>query len=64
MSLPTFYPLAVGDRVRVRVSGATGVIVKRGGRNMGWKVRWDNPRFGVTEGYVVGANLEPVQEER
>lgn len=58
---PTFYELRLGDRVRVRISGVTGTLVKKGTRNMGWKVRWDEPRFGVTEGYMRPVDLEPIR---
>ncbi len=50
--------LKPGDRVRVTISGRTGVVVKRNYKRTGWLIRWDEPVFGVTEGRVVGANLE------
>jgi protein involved in polysaccharide export with SLBB domain len=58
----TFYDLRPGDRVRVTISGVTGVIDRRcKNRRDGWIVRWDEPRFGVTEGRVAWPNLEPVE---
>ena len=60
--LPTFAKLKVGDRVRVTVSGVTGVLVKKGYKNVGWLVRWDEPKFGATQGWVRAVNLEKEDE--
>ena len=60
--LPTFPKLAVGDRVYVKQTGVTGVIVKRGHPHNGWKVRWDEPKFGVTEGWARTVHLEKIEE--
>ncbi len=53
----------VGDRVRVRISGRTGEIIKKNIRHNGWKVRWDEPVFGCTESDVLPPSLEPLHEE-
>jgi hypothetical protein len=60
MALPDFTnkDFKVGDRVRVELSGRTGELVKRGQPHNGWKVKWDEPKFGVTEGWVRTVNLE------
>jgi hypothetical protein len=50
--------LKVGERVVVPGSGRTGVVVAGPQRHNGWKVRWDEPMFGVTEGWVATANLD------
>lgn len=55
----TFHDLRVGDRVRVTISGRTGEIVGPHRYHVGWRVRWDEPVFGVTEGNVSWPNLEP-----
>lgn len=56
----TFHDVRPGDRVRVSISGRTGTIVKRcAHKRDGWIVKWDEPVFGVTEGRVAWANLEP-----
>lgn len=54
-----FHDLRVGDRVRVTISGRTGTIVRRLDRHNGFRVRWDEPVFGVIEGRVAWSNLEP-----
>lgn len=57
----TFYDLRPGDRVIVPLSGRTGVIARRcAHKRDGWVVTWDEPVFGVTEGRVAWANLEPL----
>jgi len=48
----------VGDRIRVEMSGRTGVIIKRGHAHNGWKVKWDHPVFGVIEGWVRTIHME------
>jgi len=58
---PTFHDLRPGDRVRVVGTERTGVVVSRcKPRRDGWIVRWDEPLFGVEQGRVAWANLEPV----
>lgn len=52
--------IRVGSRVRVVISGRTGEVVAKGHPHSGWKIRWDNPQFGVTEGWVRTANIEEV----
>lgn len=51
-----------GDRVVVAGSGRTGVL-RQTARRRGWKVAWDEPRFGVTEGWVHVPNLRLVEPE-
>lgn len=51
-----------GDRVVVTGSGRTGVLVETR-RRCGWKISWDEPRFGVTEGWVHVPLLELVEPE-
>lgn len=56
----TLHDFRVGDRVRVPISGRTGVIVSRRRPSRdGWNVRWDEPVYGVTEGRVSTSNMEP-----
>ena len=51
--------LKVGDRVRVPISGRTGVLVsRRKPAQDGWNVQWDEPLYGVEVGRVATANLE------
>lgn len=42
----------VGDRVMVEISNRTGTVVAGPKKHAGWKVRWDEPVFGVTESWV------------
>lgn len=60
MGLPDFTDkkFKVGDRILIEASGRTGEIVKRGHPHQGWKVRWDEPMFGVTEGWVRTVHME------
>jgi hypothetical protein len=56
----TFHDLRPGDRVRVTISGRTGVILRRCQQTRdGWIIEWDEPRFSVERGRVAWANLEP-----
>ena len=56
--LESMRDLKPGERVWVPGSGRTGTTVKKLGRHNGWLVRWDEPKFGVTEGRVQVALLE------
>jgi len=58
----TFHDLRVGDRVRVTQSGRKGEIVGPHRHHVGWRVRWDEPLFGVIEGNVSWPLLEPEEE--
>jgi hypothetical protein len=55
--------LKVGDRVRVRLSGRTGTVIRRNVRHNGWRILWDEPVFGVTAGDVLPHNLD-FEEDR
>lgn len=59
---PTFHDLREGDRVTVAGSDRTGTIVSDNGVHGEKKVRWDNPVFGVVEGWVAWPNLEPKED--
>jgi antirestriction protein ArdC len=56
--LESLRDLAIGERVRVTISGRTGTVASEHRRHSGFKVRWDEPMFGVEEAYVSAANLE------
>jgi hypothetical protein len=50
--LKSMADLEAGERVIVTGTGRTGVAMTKPVRHMGVKVRWDEPMFGVTEGWV------------
>lgn len=63
---PTFdpVPFAFGDRVTVEVSGRTGTVVSHEHRpHSGWRVRWDEPVFGVTESWVRTVHMQHATPE-
>lgn len=52
-----------GARVVVSGSGRTGTVVAPAIRHNGPKIKWDDPKFGVTEGRVMLGSLEPEGED-
>ena len=48
----------VGDRIRVIGTGRTGTIEARMHKHTGWRVRWDDPMFGVETGNVRSVHME------
>lgn len=52
--------LKVGDKIRIPLSGRTGTIVDKGKKHTGWRIRWDEPVFGVTESRINPSSMEPL----
>lgn len=61
---PVFYDVRVGDRIRMKRTGATGIILaRRKPERDGWTVAWDNPVFGATQGRAIAAEIVPICPE-
>lgn len=58
----TFYDIRIGDRVIIERTGRVGTVVSKHRHHNGRRVRWDEPVFGVEEGWVALDAMRPYED--